>query len=126
MWQERVMGVGISLMNSLEGARPFDQRRRTDRRLCNLQALITTRHGEVRAQVHNLSAGGIGFSIDPVISLKPGDIFTLRHEKLGDVACVVRWSMQSRHGAEFTETGAALASVHAFYDTLPSSQDRTG
>ncbi len=118
------MGVGISFMNSLEGAQPFDQRRRTDRRACSLDAMITTRHGEVRAQVHNISAGGIGFSIDPIISLKPGDAFTLRHEKLGDVACVVRWSMQSRHGAEFAAAGAALASVHAFYDTLPSGQDR--
>ncbi len=120
------MGVGISLKNSFESTRPYDQRRRTDRRDCSLDVIITTRHGDVRARIHNISAGGIGFSIDPVISLKPGDLFTLRHEKLGDVACVVRWSMQSRHGAEFTESGAALASVHAFYDALPSSQDRSG
>ncbi|MFM8746385.1 MAG: PilZ domain-containing protein [Aestuariivirga sp.] len=118
------MGVGISLKNGLEGTQAFSQRRRADRRDCNLDATITTRHGEIRARVHNLSAGGVGFSIDPVISLKPGDVFTLRHEKLGDVACVVRWAMQSRHGAEFTETGAPLAGVHAFYDTLPSGHNK--
>lgn len=120
------MGVGISLKNGREGFLPHDQRRRTDRRPCNLEATITMRHGEFRARIHNLSAGGLGFSIDPVIPLRPGEIFTLRHEKLGDVACVVRWSMQSRHGAEFTGAAAALASVHAYYDTLPSGQELAG
>jgi hypothetical protein len=99
-------------------ASPSDLRRRLERRDCSLMAGISTRHGEARVRVINVSAGGIGFTTDPVLALKPGDRFTLRHERLGDLRCIVRWGLHNRYGAEFEPPGRTPAGIQAFYDSL--------
>ncbi len=99
-------------------ASPSGLRRRAERRDCSLTAAISTPHGEARVRVINVSAGGIGFTTDPVLGLKPGDRFTLRHEKLGDVRCLVRWGLHNRYGAEFEPPGRTPGGIQAFYDSL--------
>ena len=112
------MALAQSGLNIRDPQQAYDQRRRTERRACNLQAVIVTRHGEISGRIYNLSAGGAGISIDPVVSLRPGESFVLRHDVLGEIPCIVRWAVHPRFGAEFTVAGAALASVHAVYDRL--------
>lgn len=101
----------------------LDQRRRSERRACDLPAFIITRHGEIRARVNNLSAGGAGISIDPVVSLRPGETFLLRSDQLGEIPCIVRWTMHPRLGVEFAVAGQSLAAAHRFYDQLQPSGD---
>jgi hypothetical protein len=103
-----------------------DQRRRLERRACDVQATAGTSHGDARVRILNISAGGIGFTIDPMLTLKPGDRMTLRHEKLGDIPCLIRWSLHPRYGAEFAFSGKVPAGVSAFYDSLPSGPEKTG
>lgn len=103
----------------------LDQRRRSERRACNLHATIVTRHGEIRGRIDNLSAGGAGISTDPVVSLWPGESFLLRSEQLGEIPCIVRWATHPRFGAEFAVTGQALAAAFQVYDQLRSSADGT-
>ena len=103
-----------------------DQRRRLERRECDLQATASTSHGDARVRVLNISAGGIGFAIDPMLTLRPGDRMTLRHEKLGEIPCLIRWSLHPRYGAEFAFSGKIPAGVSAFYDSLPTGPGKTG
>lgn len=101
-----------------------DQRRRLERRECDLLATAGTSHGEARVRILNISAGGVGFTIDPILSLKPGDRITLRHEKLGELPCLIRWSLHPRYGAEFAFSGKIPAGVSAFYDSLSSGRGK--
>lgn len=103
-----------------------EQRRRLDRRICDLAAAIGTRHGETRIRLINISSGGVGFSIDPMLTLKPGDRVILKHGQLGEISCLVRWSLHPRYGAEFEFPGKLPAGVGAFYDSLPTGQEKTG
>lgn len=103
-----------------------DQRRRLDRRECDLQATVGTTHGDARVRILNISAGGIGFTIDPMLALKPGDKITLRHERLGEIPCLIRWSLHPRYGAEFAFSGKIPAGISAFYDSLPAGPEKTG
>lgn len=98
-------------------AQHVDHRRR-DRRDCNLPALIATRDGEFSARIINISAGGVGFTIDPMLSLKPGERVMLRQSLLGEVRCVVRWGMHPRYGAEFEPPGRTPPGAQALYDSL--------
>lgn len=103
-----------------------DQRRRLERRDCDLQAMAGTSHGDARVRVLNISAGGIGFTIDPMLALKPGDRMTLRHDLLGEIPCLIRWSLHPRYGAEFEFSGKIPAGISAFYDSLSSGPEKTG
>ncbi|MFN4141257.1 PilZ domain-containing protein [Aestuariivirga sp.] len=103
----------------LKTAPTFDLRPRLERRTCDLAARIATVHGEAHARILNISAGGIGFTTDPVLMLKPGEAFIIRHDRLGDVRCQLRWALHPRYGAEFDAAGKASGAVHAFYDSLP-------
>lgn len=103
----------------LKTVQSFDHRPRLERRLCDLAARISTVHGEAHARILNISAGGIGFLTDPVLRLKPGETFTIRHQHLGDLQCQIRWALHSRYGAEFDEAGKTSGAVRAFYDSLP-------
>lgn len=104
---------------------PLDQRRHSERRGCRLRVGIVTRHGTFHALLNDLSAGGIGFTVDRLLALRPGERLVMSHHDLGEVACVVRWSAHPRYGAEF-ETGSKLpAGIRAFYDTLGPAPDET-
>lgn len=96
---------------------PLDHRRR-DRRDCNLQAALTSTHGEWSARIINISAGGLGFTIDPMLALKPGERITLRQRDLGEVRCIVRWSTHPRYGAEFDPPGRTPPGASALFDSL--------
>lgn len=92
--------------------------RRSDRRQCDFGAVIVSPYGEWRARIVNISAGGLGFTIDPMLDLKPGERITLREQTLGEVRCTVRWSLHPRYGAEFEPRGRTPAGVCALYDSL--------
>lgn len=96
----------------------LDQRRRSERRACRLRVAIRTPKGDFHVRLDNISAGGVGFTADPVIALRPGEKLLLSDERLGSVACVVRWAAHPRYGAEFEVVGKPLARVNAFYDSL--------
>ncbi len=100
--------------------------RRQERRECDLGCSITTSHGEARIRLINISPGGIGFTADPVLAFRPADQFTLRHTKLGDLRCVVRWALHPRYGAEFDAAGKTSQTVRQFYDSLPPGPEKTG
>ncbi len=104
---------------------PFDPRRR-DRRDCDLGAVITTSSGESGARLLNISAGGVGFTIDPMLGLKPGEKIMLRQELLGEVRCIVRWTLHPRYGAEFEPAGRTPPGARALYDSLSPGQARSG
>lgn len=97
----------------------FDQRRRSERRACALTAVIDTGRGAASARITDLSACGIGFVLDTVLALRPGERMLMRHDQLGSVPCVIRWVMHPRYGAEFDAGGKLLAQINAFYDSLP-------
>lgn len=97
---------------------PLDQRRRSERRSCSLRVALIARHGTIHARLEDISAGGIGFTAETLLALKPGETLLLTHGALGQVSCVVRWSMHPRYGAEFTQQGKPLVLVNAFYDSL--------
>lgn len=103
-----------------------DQCRRLERRDCDLQATAGTSHGDARVRVINISAGGIGFTIDPMLTLKPGDRITLQHERLGAVPCLIRWSLHPRYGAEFAFAGKIPTGISTFYDSRPPGPEKTG
>jgi PilZ domain len=106
-------------------AQPVDHRRR-DRRDCYLQAHIATHHGESGARIINISAGGVGFTIDPMLGLKPGERVMLRQALLGEVRCVVRWGMHPRYGAEFEPAGRTPPGARALYDSLGPGPESAG
>lgn len=97
---------------------PLIQQRRSERRACRLSVSVHAAHRDFHIRLENLSAGGIGFTLDTVLALKLGERLVLSDERLGNVACVVRWAAHPRYGAEFEAAGAALDRVHALYDSL--------
>lgn len=117
------MALASSGWSTVQTPQALDPRRRSDRRTCNLPAMIITVHGEIRVRIYNLSAGGVGVTTDPIVVLRPGETFLLRQDQLGEIPCIVRWSMHPRFGAEFTGSGAALTAVNLLYDQLPHSAD---
>jgi hypothetical protein len=102
-----------------------DQRRR-DRRDCSLMAIITTVHGESGARIINISEGGLGFTIDPMLALKPGEKVTLRQQLLGEVRCIIRWTTHPRYGAEFDPPGRTPPGARTLYDSLAPSAGASG
>lgn len=111
------MSTDVFGVERLSPAQTLDHRR-LERRACDESAVILTRHGEARVRIINLSAGGVGFTTDPVLALKPGERVRLRHGQMGEVQAVVRWGLHPRYGAEFDPPGSAPNAVCAFYDTL--------
>ena len=96
----------------------LDQRRRFARRRCSLRVLLGTPGGEVWARLTDMSEGGLGFTSDSLLMLRPGQRVLINHQKVGAVCCVVRWAIPPRYGAEVTASGSALARLKAFYDAL--------
>ena len=97
----------------------FDQRRRSERRRCDLPVVVRTGGGDLPATLIDVSAGGFGLRMATLALLRPGTKLLVVHPRLGEVSCVLRWSMHPRYGAEFTAGLHMLARVHAFYDALP-------
>ena len=108
---------GVLRFTSLSPA--LDQRRRSERRSCRLRVGLITPFGMFHARLEDISEGGVGFALDTMLMLKPGERLTLAHEALGEVPCIVRWCLHPRYGAEFVAGGSALAGVRALYDSLP-------
>jgi hypothetical protein len=107
---EHRAAVGMSLRHS-----------RSARRDCCLDVNLETPQGSTRAMLRNISAGGIGFTLDSFMFLKPGDQLFASHALLGRLACCVRWAIHPRYGAEFTGSAQTRSSAIAFYDTLVPS-----
>jgi len=93
------------------------QHLRAERRACNLDISVETEHGHARATLRNISAGGIGFTT--ILRLRPGERLQASHSLIGRLACIVRWAIHPRYGAEFTQSLQAGATAFAFYDSLP-------
>ena len=96
----------------------LDQRRRFARRPCSLRILLGTPGGEVWARLTDVSEGGLGFTSDSLVMLRPGQRVLINHQMVGAVSCVVRWAIPPRYGAEVTASGSPLARLKTFYDTL--------
>ena len=109
----------------LNAAQSFDLRQR-ERRGCNLFAVISTIHGESGVRIINISAGGVGFTIDPMLALKPGERVTLRQAVLGEVRCIIRWTIHPRYGAEFDPPGRSPPGARALYDSLAPGNGPSG
>jgi hypothetical protein len=79
---------------------------------------LTTRHGEVGCRIINVSLGGVGFTVDAIIRLRPDErvvVFSRHTERL---FCNVRWASLVRYGAEF-EIGAGIPETFMrFYASL--------
>ena len=97
----------------------IDQRRRFARRPCSLRVLLGMPGGEVWARLTDVSEGGLGFTSDSLVMLRPGLRVLISHQQFGAISCVVRWTIPPRYGAEVTASGSALARLKTFYDTLP-------
>lgn len=101
------------------------QRLRAERRQCSLAIAIETPHGKAGATLRNISAGGIGFETDPILLLRPGDHVLASHPAIGRIACVVRWAIHPRYGAEFIGSQLGRSTALAFYDSLPPAPGET-
>jgi hypothetical protein len=119
------MSMGLLGEKRFSAVQPFDHRRR-DRRVCDIGAAIIISHGELRARIFNISAGGIGFTIDPMLALKPGDRILVRQEMLGEVRCVIRWSVHPRYGAAFDPDDRTPPGARNLYDSLGPETDQSG
>lgn len=97
----------------------FDQRRRSERRRCDLDVVVRAGAGDLSARLLDVSADGFGLRIATLMALKPGARLLVIHPRLGEVPCALRWAMHPRYGAEFTAGRHARGRVHAFYDSLP-------
>lgn len=117
--------MGLLGEKRFSAVQPFDHRRR-DRRVCDIGAAIIISHGELRARIFNISAGGIGFTIDPMLALKPGDRILVRQEMLGEVRCVIRWSVHPRYGAAFDPDDRTPPGARNLYDSLGPETDQSG
>jgi len=105
--------------------RPFDNRH-SDRRECNLAAAVTTGHGERRARIVNISGGGLSFAIDTMLGLRPGERIMIRQEMLGEVRCIVRWTLHPRYGAAYEPPGTIPPGARAIYDSHGPSRGIPG
>lgn len=104
---------------------PFDHRQ-TERRDCDLAAAVTTGHGESRARIVNISGGGLSFTIDTMLRLRPGERVTIRQDMLGEVRCIVHWTLHPRYGAAFEPPGRMPPGARAVYDSLGPSRGMSG
>lgn len=104
---------------------PFDHRH-SERRDCDLAAAVTTGHGESRARIINISGGGLSFTIDTMLRLRPGERITMRQQLLGDVRCIVRWTIHPRYGAAFEPDEKMPPGVRVIYDSLDPHQRISG
>jgi hypothetical protein len=104
---------------------PFDHRH-GDRRECNLAATVTTGHGECRARIVDISQGGLSFSIDAMLKLRPGERFVMRQDVLREVRCIVRWRLHPRYGAAFEPAGRMPPGARAIYDSLGPGRGISG
>jgi len=96
-----------------------DLRRRSVRRVCNLDVVVRIDGGDIAARLLDISESGLGLSIASLMALKPGVRLLIIHPRLGEVPCLLRWAMHPRYGAECLAGRHALGRVHAFYDSLP-------
>ena len=96
----------------------LDPRRRSERRPCRLDVTIRTPVGDYSAQLVDLSEGGAGIRLDPIIRLRPGTPVSIIASRLGDIACILRWAIPPHYGAEFTAASKDHPLVRAFYDAL--------
>jgi PilZ domain len=119
------MSIELAGVDRFNTVRPFDHRR-LDRRACDLRAALATSHGEIGARIVNISAAGVGFTIDPMLGLKPGERVILKQETLGEVRCIVRWTMHPRYGAEFEPGGRTPPGAHALYEELEAGSGKAG
>jgi hypothetical protein len=117
--------MGLLGEGRFSAVQPFDHRRR-DRRVCDIGAAIIISHGELRARIFNISPGGIGFTIDPLLGLKPGERILMRQAMLGEVRCLIRWSIHPRYGAAFDPDDRKPPGARNFYDSLGPETDQSG
>ena len=96
----------------------LDQRRRSERRTCNIAVTIRTGGGDFAARLLDLSAGGFGARIETLLPLRPGAQLMLIHPQLGQVPCQLRWAIHPRYGAEFHAGEQARARIETLYDGL--------
>lgn len=97
----------------------LSQRRRGERRFCDIAVTIRTGGGDFAGRILDLSAGGFGIRIDTLLPLRPGARLLLIHPELGHVPCQLRWAIHPRYGAEFSPGHPANARINALYDSLP-------
>ena len=93
---------------------------RQQRRICKLLAAITTRFGDTHGHIVNVSEGGLGMLLDPLMRLRPGEKITVRDASIGELTCTVRWTAHPQYGVEFEPLGKKSKTVRAFYDSLPA------
>jgi hypothetical protein len=80
--------------------------------------VIVTSHGETGIRIINISAGGIGFTADPLLGLKPGDPIMVRQEVLGEVRLTLRWGIPPRYGAAFEPPDKTPPGARILFDGL--------
>ncbi len=97
----------------------IDLRRRSARRVCNLDVVVRTDGGDLAARLLDISEGGLGLSIAGFMAPKPGARLLVIHPRLGEIPCLLRWVMHPRYGVECLTGHPALGRVHALYDSLP-------
>jgi len=120
------MAIDVFGVERFQTTHSHDHRHRLERRTCSLDAGLATAHGEARARIINISAGGIGFTADPVLGLRPGERITVRHANLGELRCTVRWALHPRYGAEFEQAARESGAMRRFYDSLSPGPEKTG
>lgn len=100
--------------------RSLHQRRRSERRGCDLMITVRAAGAEYAARLLDLSEGGAGLGIATLIPFRPGATIRLAGAPLGDVRCVIRWAIHPRYGVEFQGGPQTLERVRALYDSLPA------
>jgi hypothetical protein len=119
------MSIDLGRYERFSAVPPLDHRH-SERRDCDLAAALNTLHGESRARIVNISGGGLSFTIDTMLRLKPGERITMRQQLLGEVRCIVRWTVHPRYGAAFEPDEKMPPGVRTFYDSLGPQQRRSG
>ncbi len=96
------------------------QRRRSERRPCDLAVVVRTGDGEFPARLLDLSSGGAGLQVATLLPFRAGARFHVVGAQFGDIRCVIRWAIHPRYGVEFAAGPQTLARIHAVYDSLPA------
>lgn len=91
---------------------------RQQRRDCVLVARLVMDGRQAHCVVRNISLGGVGIKIDPIIKLRAGQTLNLSCDALGSIACAVRWCSHPSYGLEFDERGKISPKVREYFDTL--------
>jgi hypothetical protein len=58
--------------------------------------------------------------------LRPGERIMMRQDMLGEVRCIVRWTLHPRYGAAFEPNGKMPPGVRAVCDSLGPDQRISG